>query len=251
MRTDIKINVFERVDDLHRNGYHIIQDPTRFCFGVDAVLLSSFARVKKGDRVLDLGTGTGIIPILLAAKTQGAHFTGLEIQEESAEMAERSVALNELEDKVSIRQGDIKEVASLFAGHSFHVVTANPPYMNEGGGLVNPHSPKAIARHELLCSLGDVVWGASQMLQKGGRFYMIHRPHRLTDILTLLRRYRLEPKRLRFIHPFREKAPTMVLVEGCKDGNPMIRVEPPLIIYSQPGQYTQEAYDIYYGEGQA
>ena len=251
MRTDIKLNPYERVDDLHRDGYHIIQDPSRFCFGVDAVLLSSFARVKKGDRVLDLGTGTGIIPILLAAKTKGEHFTGLEIQEESAEMASRSVAMNELEEKVSIQQGDIKEVALLFHGQTFQVVTSNPPYMNEGGGLVNPHSPKAIARHELLCSLEDVVSGASKLLQKGGRFYMIHRPHRLTDIMTLLRQYKLEPKRLRFIHPFQDKAPTMVLVEGIKESNPMITVDAPLIIYKAPGEYTQEAYDIYYGEGQA
>ncbi len=251
MRTEIKINDHERVDDLHRDGYKIIQDPNRFCFGVDAVLLSSFARVKKGEHVLDLGTGTGIIPILLAAKTKGQHFTGLEIQEESVEMAQRSVALNELLERVSIKHGDIKEVGSLFTGQKFDVVTSNPPYMNEGGGLVNPHSAKAIARHELLCSLEDVVAAADQALEKGGRFYMIHRPHRLTDILVLMRQYKLEPKRLRFIHPFLKKAPTMVLVEGVKGGNPMVKAESPLIIYSEPGKYTQEAYDIYYGEGQA
>lgn len=251
MRTEIKINEFERVDDLHRNGYKIIQDPKRFCFGVDAVLLSGFAKVKKGERVLDLGTGTGIIPILLAAKTMGAHFSGLEIQEESVEMARRSVALNELEEKVSIHLGDIKEVGGFFPGQFFDVVTSNPPYMNEGGGLVNPYSAKAIARHEVLCSLEDVVSGAAKVLQMGGRFYMIHRPHRLTDIVLLMRQYKLEPKRLRFIHPFQDKAPTMVLVEGVKGGNPMVKVESPLIIYFEPGKYTQEAYDIYYGEGQA
>ncbi len=251
MRTEIKINEFERVDDLHRNGYQIIQDPKRFCFGVDAVLLSGFARVKKGERVLDLGTGTGIIPILLAAKTEGTHFTGLEIQEESVEMARRSVALNELEEKISIHHGDIKEVGSLFPKHPFDVVTSNPPYMNEGGGLVNSFDAKAIARHELLCSLEDVISGAEKVLQGGGRFYMIHRPHRLTDIMVLMRQYGLEPKRLRFVHPFHDKAPTMVLLEGVKGGNPMIKVAPPLIIYSEAGKYTQEAYDIYYGEGQA
>lgn len=251
MRTDIKINDYERVDDLHRDGYQIIQDPSRFCFGVDAVLLSSFARVKKGECVLDLGTGTGIIPILLAAKTKGQNFTGLEIQEESVEMALRSVALNELEERVSILHGDIKEVATLFHKQTFDVVTSNPPYMNEGGGLVNPHSAKAIARHEILCSLEDIVAAADKVLHKGGRFYMIHRPHRLTDILVLMRQYKLEPKRLRFIHPFQDKAPTMVLVEGIKGGNPMVKVEPPLIIYSEAGKYTQEAFDIYYGEGQA
>ncbi len=200
---------------------------------------------------MDLGTGTGIIPILLAAKTKGQQFTGLEIQEESVEMALRSVALNELEEQVSILHGDIKEVATLFHKQTFDVVTSNPPYMNEGGGLVNPHSAKAIARHEILCSLEDIVAAADKVLNKGGRFYMIHRPHRLTDILVLMRQYKLEPKRLRFIHPFQDKAPTMVLVEGIKGGNPMVKVEPPLIIYSEAGKYTQEAFDIYYGEGQA
>ena len=138
MRTDITIHPHERVDDLHRDGHHIIQDPKRFCFGVDAVILAGFAKVKKGEKVLDLGTGTGIIPILLAAKTNGQHFTGLEIQPESAEMANRSVLMNELEEKVEIREGDIKEAGTLFGGATFDVVTSNPPYMNEGGGLVNP-----------------------------------------------------------------------------------------------------------------
>ena len=215
MRTEIKINDHERVDDLHRDGYKIIQDPNRFCFGVDAVLLSSFARVKNGERVLDLGTGTGIIPFLLAAKTKGQHFTGLEIQGESVEMAQRSVALNELEERVSIKLGDIKEVSSLFAGQKFDVVTSNPPYMNEGGGLVNPHSAKAIARHELLCSLEDVVAAADQVLQKGGRFYMIHRPHRLTDIMVLMRQYKLEPKRLRFIQSYGKGGATVDYLQGA------------------------------------
>lgn len=247
MRTDVTIHPHERLDDLHRDGCHIIQDPTRFCFGVDAVILSGFARVKPGETVLDLGTGTGIIPILLAAKTKGGHFTGLEIQPESAEMAQRSVLWNEMEERVSIVQGDIKEAAALFGGSSFDVVVTNPPYMNGGGGLVNPSEAKAIARHEILCTLEDVAAAAGKVLRPKGRFYMVHRPHRLTDIMALLRQYKLEPKRLRFVHPYVEKPPTMVLVEAGRGGRPMVQVEAPLVIYRAPGEYTEEIYRIYYG----
>ncbi len=251
MRTDITIHPHERVDDLHRDGHHIIQDPKRFCFGVDAVILSGFAKVKKGERALDLGTGTGIIPILLAAKTKGQHFTGLEIQPESAEMANRSVLLNELEERVEIKEGDIKEAGSLFGGSTFEVVTSNPPYMNEGGGLVNPFEAKAIARHEILCSLEDVVAAAARVLKPNGRFYMIHRPHRLTDIMVYLRQYKLEPKRVRFVQPYADKEPTMVLVEAVRGGKPMVKIDAPLVIYKAPNEYTEEIIEIYYGEGQA
>lgn len=251
MRSDIPIHPHERLDDLHRDGFHIIQDPKRFCFGVDAVILSGFAKVKKGETVVDLGTGTGIIPILLAAKSQGAQFSGLEIQPESAEMANRSVLLNELEARVSIREGDIKEAAALFGASSCNVVTSNPPYMNEGGGLVNPFAAKAIARHEILCTLEDVVAAAAKLLRPNGRFYMIHRPHRLTDILVLLRQYKLEPKRLRFVQPYANQEPTMVLIEAVRGGKPMVKIAPPLIIYQSPNQYTEEIFEIYYGKGQA
>ena len=198
----IKLKDGERLDELHRNGYRIIQNARKFCFGMDAVLLSGFARVKAGERVLDLGTGTGIIPILLRGKTPGRNFTGLEIQEESADMARRSVAYNHLEDSISIVTGDIREAAALFRAASFDVVTSNPPYMTDSHGLVNPDLPKAIARHELLCSLEDVVRGAAGVLRPGGRFYLVHRPFRLAEIMTVLVRYRLEPKRMRFVYPF-------------------------------------------------
>ena len=157
----VEVKETERIDDLHRNGYQIIQDPKRFCFGVDAVLLSGFSCAKKGEKVIDLGTGTGIIPILMEAKTDGEHFTGLEIQAESAEMAKRSVCLNDLDEKIDIVCGDIKEADKLFKAGSFDVVTSNPPYMNDGGGLKNDYGPKAIARHELLCSLDDVAKAAA------------------------------------------------------------------------------------------
>lgn len=235
----------ERIDDLHRNGYKIIQDTKRFCFGMDAVLLSGFAKVKPGERALDLGTGTGIIPILLEAKTKGKHFTGLEIQEESAKMASRSVKLNDLEEKIQIVTGDIKEAKQIFAGTYFDVVTSNPPYMNAEHGLVSKGSPKAIARHELLCNLEDVVKAAADCLKVGGRFYMVHRPHRLVDIMTACRKYRLEPKRMRMVQPYENKEPNMVLIECIKGGNPMIKVEPPLIVYQEVNVYTSEILQIY------
>lgn len=230
----------ERLDDLQRNNYHIIQNPEKFCFGMDAVLLSGFAAAKPGERVLDIGTGTGIIPILLAARTKGEHFTGLEIQEESADMARRSIGYNQLEERISVVTGDIKEAEELFSPASFHVITTNPPYMAQNHGIKNPQSPKAIARHELLCTLEDIVRKASRLLVPGGRFYMVHRPFRLAEIMVLLTSCRLEPKRIRFVHPFVDREPSMVLLECHKGGKSRVTVEKPLILYSEPGCYTEE-----------
>ncbi|MDD7023729.1 MAG: tRNA1(Val) (adenine(37)-N6)-methyltransferase [Oscillospiraceae bacterium] len=241
----IELKPGERMDDLQRNGYRIIQNPEKFCFGMDAVLLSGFAKVKKGEQVLDLGTGTGIIPILLRGKTQGKHFTGLEIQEESAEMARRSVNFNGLSGEISIVTGDIREAADLFGAASFDVVTSNPPYMTGSHGLTNPGEAKAIARHELLCTLEDVIREASAVLKPQGRFYMVHRPFRLAEIFCTMSRYRLEPKRMRLVYPYADREPNMVLIEGLKGGRPRITVEKPLIVYKSPGVYTDEIYDVY------
>ena len=235
----------ERLDNLQRNGYRIIQDPDKFCFGMDAVLLSGFASAPDGGRVLDLGTGTGIIPILMAAKTGAKELVGLEIQPESAEMANRSVILNDLEEKVKIVEGDIKEAGELFEAASFDVVTSNPPYMIGGHGLQNPDGPKAIARHEVLCDLEDVVKAAARCLKPGGKFYMVHRPFRLAEIMVVMNRYKLEPKRMRLVYPFIDKEPSMVLIEGARGGKSRITVEPPLIIYESQHKYTKEIYDIY------
>ena len=235
----------ERLDDLQRNGYRIIQDPEKFCFGMDAVLLSGFANAPEGGRVLDLGTGTGIIPILMAAKTGAKELIGLEIQEESAEMANRSVILNDLQTRVKIVQGDIKEADHLFEAASFDVVTSNPPYMINSHGLQNPDAPKAIARHELMCDLEDVIRAAARSLKSGGKFYMVHRPFRLTEIMVLMHEYKIEPKRMKLVYPFVDKEPSMVLIEGARGGRSRITVEKPLIIYESQGKYTQEIYDIY------
>ena len=243
MITDLMEN--ERLDDLQRNGLKIIQKTDGFCFGMDAVLLSGFASVKPGERALDLGTGTGIIPLLLSAKTKGDHFTGLEIQTEIMKMAQRSVALNGLEKKIDIIQGDIKEASRIFGAASFDVVTSNPPYMNDAHGLKNPGDVKAISRHEVLCTLEDVVREGTKALKPGGRFYMVHRPHRLAEIITVMRQYKLEPKRMKFVHPFADKDANMVLIEAVRGGGAWLKLEPPVIVYKEPGAYTDEIYEIY------
>ena len=241
----IKLKDNERIDDLQRNGYQIIQNRGGFCFGMDAVLLSGFAKVKPEEKAIDLGTGTGIIPILLEAKNQGMHYTGLEIQEEVADMAARSVALNHLEDKITIVRGDIKEASRLFGAASFDVVTSNPPYMNDAHGLKNPDLPKAISRHEVLCTLEDVAREAARLLRPGGRFYLVHRPHRLIEIITALKSAGMEPKRMKMVHPFADKEANMVLIEAVRGGRSMIKVEAPVIVYKEPGVYTDEIYTIY------
>ena len=242
---EIELKPGERLDELQRNGYRIIQDQGRFCFGMDAVLLAGFAKVKPGERVVDLGTGTGIIPILLEARTKSASFTGLEIQAESADMARRSVLLNDLQDRVHIVDGDIKEAVQIFGAASCHVVTSNPPYMTEHHGLQNPDQPKAIARHEVLCTLHDVVSQAAGLLMPGGRFYMVHRPFRLAEIMTELCGCGLEPKRMQLAYPFIDREPNMVFIEAVKGGKARITVEKPLIIYKEPGKYTDEIYEVY------
>lgn len=241
----IELKDGERIDDLERNGYKIIQNKDKFCFGMDAVLLTGFANVKEGERVLDLGTGTGIIPILLEAKTKGDKFVALEIQEESAEMARRSVELNGLSHKIEIVTGDIKVASSIFGGATFDVVTTNPPYMNDNHGIKNPDMPKAIARHEILCSLEDVIREGAKVLKPGGRFYMVHRPHRLVEIINVLTKYKLEPKRIRLVHPYADKEANMVLIEATRGGKSMVKVESPLIVYKEPNVYTDEIYEIY------
>lgn len=244
-RQDILLKENERIDDLQRNGYCIIQDPDRFCFGMDAVLLSGFAAVKDGARVLDLGTGTGIIPILLEARTGVAHLTGLEIQADSADMARRSAALNGLEEKINIVTGDIKEADKLFDAASFDVITCNPPYMIGQHGLKNPEDAKAIARHEILCTLEDVVSQAARLLVPGGKFFLVHRPFRLAEIIVTLKKYKLEPKRMRLVYPFADREPNMVLLEAARGGRPRMTVEKPLIVYESPGVYTPEIYEVY------
>ena len=242
-QTDL-VHPGERVDDL-QNGFYVIQNPEKFCFGMDAVLLSGFAKIRKNARVLDMGTGTGIIPILLKSRGKGEHLTGLEIQEECADMAARSVAYNSLESAIDIVCGDIKEAAEIFGAASFDVVTSNPPYMIGEHGLRNPYMAKAIARHEVLCTLEDVVSQASRVLKDRGHFFMVHRPFRLAEIFQVLMKYKLEPKRMQLVYPYIDREPNMVLIEACKGGNSRITVERPLIVYEKPGEYTKAILEIY------
>jgi len=242
---EVSLKENERIDDLERNGLKIIQDPGRFCFGMDAVLLSGFVHVKEGGTVLDMGTGTGIIPILLSAKTNASKITALEIQEESADMASRSVLLNDLQDKLSIVTGDIKEASDIFAKASFDAVTCNPPYMIGQHGLKNPDSAMAIARHEVLCTFDDVASNAAAVLKPGGSFFLVHRPFRLAEIFATLQKYKLEPKRMQLVYPFVDKEPNMVLIEAVRGGKSRLTVEKPLIIYKEPGVYTEDIYEIY------
>lgn len=235
----------ERIDDLQRNGYGIIQKTDGFCFGMDAVLLSGFASVKKGERVLDLGTGTGIIPLLLEAKTEGDEFFALEIQAEVADMARRSVELNGLENRIHIVEGDIREAGKIFGPSSFDVVTSNPPYMTDAHGLKNPDQLKAISRHEVLCTLEDVVREAARVLKTGGRFYMVHRPHRLVEIINRLSAHRLEVKRMKMVHPFADREANMVLLEAVKGGGSFMKMESPVIVFKEPGVYADEIREVY------
>ena len=242
---EIQLKPDERVDELNRKGYRIIQDTKQFCFGMDAVLLSAFAKVKPKQKVLDLGTGTGVIPILLEAKTPGEHFTGLEIQPDSADMARRSVALNGLTDKIDIVTGDIKDASKIFGASSFDIITTNPPYMIGQHGLKNPEEAKAIARHEILCNLKDIMRESARILKPGGHFFMVHRPFRLAEIICCMHEYRIEPKRMRLVYPFADREPNMVLIEGCRGGRSRMTVEKPLVVYKEPNVYTEEIYEIY------
>ena len=240
----------ERIDDLCRNDLKLIQNKDVFCFGMDAVLLSTFAKVKKGRKVLDLCTGNGVIPILMQDKNPGTEYVGLEIQEVSADLAKRNVLLNGLEDRISIIKGDLREASSLFGEASFNVVTVNPPYMNENHGLVNPESQKAIARHEIMCTLDDVVCQASACLKLKGSFFMVHRPKRLVEIIATMLKYHIEPKRMRLVYPHFGDEANMVLIEGIKGGHSQITVEKPLIVYNDDASFTEELLAMYGMEGQ-
>ncbi len=243
MEVELKQN--EHIDFLEQWNKKIIQKDKGFCFGIDAVLLADFASVKNGDTVFDLGTGTGIIPLLICSKCNVKKINALEIQSEVADAAARSVKLNCLEEKISVLNEDIKNVRKNFSANSANVVVSNPPYMKTLQGNVNPYEEKAISRHEILCTLEDVADSASYLLNTGGKFFMIHRPERLAEICDAFKKAKLEIKRLRFVYPDANKNATMVLIEAVKKAKSGIVVEPPLFVYKDKNVFTDEINRIY------
>ena len=235
----------ERLDDLQCNGLYLIQDPDKFCFGIDAVLLSNFVKVKKNGHVVDLCTGSGIVPILLSAKTGAKKITGIEIQSDIADMARRSVSYNKLDEKIDIVNDDISNALKYINNCSVDTVCVNPPYMKDTTAIKNPDLPMAIARHELLTDLETVINIASKLLKESGKFFMVHRPSRISEIFASMRQNRIEPKRLRFIHPYIESKANLVLIEGAKGSGVWLDVEPPLVVYKDKNVYTDEVLKIY------
>ena len=239
----------ERLDDLQLDGLVFIQDPSLFCFGMDAVLLSDFARVKPGGKVLDLCSGSGILPVLLSARTKAAHLTGLELFEENALLAGKNIAVNHLEERIDFIRGDVKEYRALLREASFDAVTCNPPYIAEQPPERNAPGPSrelvTAARHEIYCTLDDVVRAGAYALKSSGKFFMVHRPFRLAEIIRTLSAHHLEPKRMRLVHPYADREPNMVLIEAVKGGRPRMSIEAPLVVYREAGVYTDEILHIY------
>ncbi|WKY45258.1 tRNA1(Val) (adenine(37)-N6)-methyltransferase [Eubacteriaceae bacterium ES2] len=244
---DNYIDKDERLEDLSIKGLKIIQNPKYFCFGMDAVLLSWFVskEEKSNLKILDLGTGTGIIPLLIYAKSDNCRIDGLEIQPDLVVMAKRSVQLNRLEDNIRIIQGDLRNLTDEVEPNSYDVVVSNPPYMRGNSGLKNEHQTRTISRHEVSCTLEDVIRSAKRLLKDHGHLYLVHRPERLNDIFFLLRQYKMEVKLLQMVHSKSDKEANLVLIEGRKSGKPGLLVKPPLIIYNEEGQYTEELKRIY------
>ena len=242
---DVNINIDESIDDLQLNGLMLIQKQSGFRFGVDAVLLSDFANVKKKHRVLDLCTGTGIVPFLLYGKYSPKEVWGVEIQEDMVEMANRSSQLNSTDDIVRFKCADLKDKKLVSELGRFDVITVNPPYKLNNAGILNPNDKLAIARHEIICNLEDVIVSARRLLADNGRMFIVHRPERLADIFGLMRKYNIDPKRVKMIHPSAKKAPNIVLVEGQRDGGAFLKWEEPLYVYNENGNYSEEIDKIY------
>ena len=243
---EIKLKENERIDDLEFKNLKIIQNKDGFCFGIDSILLTDFAKnIKQNSKVIDLGTGTGIIPILLYGKTKNTKFVGVEIQPEVAEMADRSVKLNLLEDNIEILNTNILELSKKYNRGSFDVVITNPPYKKINTGVINENNKKLISRHEITASLDDFIKTASFLLKDLGEFYMVHRPDRLVDIFYSMRKNKIEPKKIKFVYPNKNKKTNLVLIKGIKNGKQFLEFENNLYVYNEDGNYTDEILKIY------
>lgn len=243
---DIELKENERIDDLEFKGLKIIQNEKGFCFGMDSVLLSDFAKnMKNNSTVLDLGTGTGIIPILLCGKTNLRKVVGIEIQQDVANMAKRSSQLNNLQDRFEVVNTNIIDLKNIYEKQSFDVIVTNPPYKKENTGITNENEAKLISRHEITADLEDFISISKDLLKDKGEFYMVHRPERLVDILSLMRKYKLEPKILKFVSPNKNKEPNLILIKGIKNANSFLKVEKTLYVYNEDGKYTNEILKIY------
>ena len=243
---DVELKENERIDDLEFKGLKIIQNEKGFCFGMDSVLLSDFAKnIKKNSTVLDLGTGTGIIPILLCGKTNLKKVVGIEIQQDVANMAKRSSQLNNLQDRFEVINSNIMDLNNIYAKQSFDVIVTNPPYKKESTGIINENRAKLISRHEITANLEDFISISKDLLKDKGEFYMVHRPERLVDILSLMRKYKIEPKILKFVSPNKNKEPNLILIKGIKNANSFLKVEKTLYVYNEDEKYTNEILKIY------
>ena len=243
---DVELKENERIDDLEFKGLKIIQNEKGFCFGMDSVLLSDFAKnMKNNSTVLDLGTGTGIIPILLCGKTNLKKVVGIEIQQDVANMAKRSSQLNNLQDRFEVVNTNIINLKNIYEKQSFDVIVTNPPYKKENTGITNENEAKLISRHEITANLEDFISISKDLLKDKGEFYMVHRPERLVDILSLMRKYKIEAKILKFVSPNKNKEPNLILIKGIKNANSFLRVEKNLYVYNEDGKYTNEILKIY------
>ncbi len=235
----------ETLDDLQLKDICIIQKREGFRFGIDAVLLANFANVKKKHKVMDLCTGTGIVPFIIKGKKEPQKIVGLEIQNEFVEMANRSIKINGFNDTMEFLHGDLKDKELLKSIGRFDVVTVNPPYKLEKSGIVNPNDKYAIARHEVMCNLDNVIEACRIVLKDNGRLYMVHRPERLADIFCIMRKYKIEPKRVQMVHPNTKKSANILLVEGQRDGGAYLKWEPPIYVYNNDGSFSKEINEIY------
>ena len=243
---DIELEANERIDDLEFKNLKIIQNKDGFCFGIDSVLLSDFAKnIKKCSTVLDLGTGTGIIPILLCGKTKLKKVTGIEVQEDVAKMAQKSIKLNNLEDKFNVINENILNLNKIYENQTFDVIVSNPPYKKKDTGITNENEKKIISRHEISASLEDFIKISKDLLKDKGEFYMVHRPERLVDIFELMRKYKIEPKILKMVYSYKNKEPKLIWIKGVKNAKPFLKVESNLYIYEDTGKYTKEILKIY------